>query len=184
MPSNVRLLIGYAYGTIFLKTEVPDGVDKFHWHATVALLHCSHRLDLVAVHNNAIDALKMLFPCGPDFTYPDVPGIVGVKSDDRTLFLRIIPLEAIDLFRQYKLHAAQLAITDIARGVVCNDGCKVTISTAAGDVIVVLEGREQLKLSRRIVLLRCSNDLTPGLDYLLKILFDIGNPAADIEAHI
>ncbi|KAF8070350.1 hypothetical protein FPV67DRAFT_1487047 [Lyophyllum atratum] len=175
VPSDVRFLMAYAYGEVALKTEVPGEPDKLHWNATVALLHLSHMFDLVAVRNTAINAMKSLFPC--TLMLPTIyPTIIGVRRRDRGLFLRTIPLQAINLFRQYNLQAlmpmayyraAQLSIADIVGGVLCSDCSRVTIS--AHDIVRVLEGREQLKHD-------CPN--TPDslgdtcLDFLLKMVVD------------
>lgn len=88
------------------------------------------------------------------------PALAGVRKADRKLFARIYPLQAINLFREYGLHelmpmayyrAAQLAIADIIKGVVCGDSTVVTLPQA--DIVKVLEGREKLRRSRRTILL-------------------------------
>ncbi|GLB37308.1 hypothetical protein LshimejAT787_0403590 [Lyophyllum shimeji] len=90
MPSDVRFLMGYAYGKIALRTKTSEGVPGLHWPATVALLHLSHRLDLVTLRKGAINALKLLFPRGRDYD-PIYPAIAGVKHADRQLFPRLFP---------------------------------------------------------------------------------------------
>lgn len=182
-PRDVRYLMAYAYGKITPKITCEAQGYKLHWNSAVALLHLSHMLDLVAVRREVIDALKLVFPCGPEFTQLP-PGIAGIKRKDRSLFLRTYPLQAINLFHRYNLHAlmpmayyraAQLATSDIIDGVVSSDGNKVKIR--ADDVVRVLEGREQLRVSRRKVVYRWLNNFSPESEAQLPSDECLGKPS-------
>lgn len=151
-----------------LRKAVANGPDQLHWPATMALLDVSHKLDLPDVRRCAFEALELLFPCGPNFK-SSKPAIQGIKTKkDRRLFLRLFPLQAINLFRFHNIsalmpmayyHAAQLPIEDIVNGVIRGDGVRETI--CAFDITKVLEGRERLKISRRSTVFGWLNTLTP-----------------------
>lgn len=134
----------------------------------MTLLDVSHKLDLHDVRLEAFEALRLLFPCGPDYRLSIKPAIQGIKTKRaRQLFLRVFPPQAINLFRKYNIsslmlmayyHAAQLSVKDIVSGVVGADGVKVT--TCAYDITKVLERRDHLKWSRRFIVYGWLNTLT------------------------
>ncbi|KAF5385862.1 hypothetical protein D9615_002356 [Tricholomella constricta] len=169
-PRDVRYLMAYAYGKISPKITTAQIFDSLHWNSAVSLLHLSHMFDLVDVRREVIDAFEVVFPCKLGLTIA-FPALAGIKKQDRGLFARVYPLQAINLFQRYSLHAfmpmayyraAQLDITDIVSGVICSDGSRTTIR--ATDVIKVLQGRELLRRSRRNVLLCYFNDLVKNND--------------------
>ncbi|KAG5646826.1 hypothetical protein DXG03_002203 [Asterophora parasitica] len=162
-PHDVRYLMAYAYDKL-RPTIKNEKFASLHWGSAVSLLHLSHMFDLVSVRTLVIDAFKLVFPSRFSSILA-FPALAGIKPDDRELFLRTYPLQAINLFRRYNLtsllpmayyRAAQLDIADIVAGVVCADGTRVTIPSS--DVITIMEGRELLRRSRRTVSLRYLND--------------------------
>ncbi|KAK7045722.1 hypothetical protein VNI00_007555 [Paramarasmius palmivorus] len=152
--SEMRYVLDYIYGKLKLLRRLKTGRLSLHYPGAFALLKAGQRLNLPTISRAARSALQTLFPCHS--TNDDWPPIVHGLDISESLFLRLFPLEAINLFHECELvlyapmayyYAAQLRTEDIVSGVSRPDGTKETLRDK--DKALILDAKDRLRTVKR-----------------------------------
>lgn len=123
------------------------------------------RLSLHLLREKAVENLKMLFPTS--LTKHGTPKNIQISLEKKERHRRMYAIEAINAAREFDVPsilplayyaAAQLSFSDIVKGVPREDGTRVQLQIA--DVLRVIQGREDLILSRRHTVFRFLSKFT------------------------